>query len=117
MRSIFENIKGDRLIWAIVALLSILSFLPVYSASSDLAYDRGEGNTLVFVVMHFIELFLAFGIMYGVHRIRYQLISGIYLIMMIVVLVVLVITMMQGTVVGGASASRRRQIPIVGVSF
>jgi cell division protein FtsW len=117
MRSIFENIKGDRLIWAIVALLSILSFLPVYSASSDLAYDRGEGNTFVFFVKHFMHLFLGFGIMYGVHKIPYRYFRGLSLIMMPVVLVLLVITMMQGTVVGGATASRWIQIPIVGVSF
>src|SRR5690606_15422686 len=117
MKTLFENIKGDRLIWAIVALLSILSFLPVYSASSDLAYDRGEGNTFVFFVKHFMHLFLGFGIMYGVHKIPYRYFRGLSLIMMPVVLVLLVITMMQGTVVGGATASRWIQIPIVGVSF
>lgn len=117
MKSIFENIKGDRLIWAIVALLSILSFLPVYSASSDLAYDRGEGNTFVFFVKHFMHLFLGFGIMYGVHKIPYRYFRGLSLIMMPIVLVLLVITIMQGTVVGGATASRWIQIPIVGVSF
>ena len=117
MKTLFENIKGDRLIWAIVALLSILSFLPVYSASSDLAYDRGEGNTFVFFLKHFIHLFLGFGIMYGVHKIPYRYFRGLSLIMMPVVLVLLVITMMQGNVVGGASASRWIQIPIIGVSF
>lgn len=117
MKTLFENIKGDRLIWAIVALLSILSFLPVYSASSDLAYDRGEGNTFVFFVKHFMHLFLGFGIMYGVHKIPYRYFRGLSLVMMPVVLVLLVITMMQGNVVGGASASRWIQIPFVGVSF
>lgn len=117
MNSLFENIKGDRLIWAIVALLSILSFLPVYSASSDLAYDRGEGNTFIFFVKHFMHLFFGFGIMYGVHKIPYRYFRGLSLVMMPVVLVLLVITMMQGTVMGGASASRWIQIPIIGVSF
>ncbi|WP_100614210.1 FtsW/RodA/SpoVE family cell cycle protein [Confluentibacter citreus] len=117
LKALFENIKGDRLIWAIVALLAILSFLPVYSASSDLAYDRGEGNTFVFFVKHFMHLFLGFGIMYGVHKIPYRYFRGLSLVMMPVVLVLLVITMMQGTVMGGASASRWIQIPIVGMSF
>lgn len=117
MKALFENIKGDRLIWAIVALLSILSFLPVYSASSDLAYDRGEGNTFVFFIKHFMHLFLGLGIMYGVHKIPYRYFRGLSLIMMPLILVLLVITMMQGTVVGGASASRWIQIPFIGVSF
>ncbi|MGE5944360.1 MAG: FtsW/RodA/SpoVE family cell cycle protein, partial [Flavobacteriales bacterium] len=117
MKTLFENIKGDRLIWAIVALLAIVSFLPVYSASSDLAYDRGEGNTFMFFVKHFMHLFLGFGIIYGVHKIPYRYFRGLSLVMMPVVLVLLVITMMQGTVMGGASASRWIQIPIVGMSF
>ncbi|MBU3821071.1 FtsW/RodA/SpoVE family cell cycle protein [Flavobacteriaceae bacterium XHP0103] len=117
MGSIFQNIKGDRLIWAIVALLAILSFLPVYSASSDLAYDRGDGNTFVFFIKHFVHLFLGFAIIYGVHKIPYRYFRGLSLIVMPVVLVLLVITMMQGTVMGGATASRWIQIPIVGVSF
>jgi cell division protein FtsW len=117
LKALFENIKGDRSIWAVVALLSILSFLPVYSASSDLAYDRGDGNTFVFFVKHFMHLFLGFGIIYGVHKIPYRYFRGLSLVMMPVILVLLVITMMQGTVMGGASASRWIQIPIVGVSF
>ena len=41
------NIKGDRMIWAIVALLlAIFSFLPVYSAASNLAYSGGEGKDI-----------------------------------------------------------------------
>lgn len=117
LKTLFENIKGDRSIWAVVALLSILSFLPVYSASSDLAYDRGEGNTFIFFVKHFMHLFLGFAIIYGVHKIPYRYFRGLSLIMMPVILVLLVITMMQGTVMGGATASRWIQIPIVGVSF
>jgi cell division protein FtsW len=112
MKTVFENIKGDRLIWAIVALLAILSFLPVYSASSDLAYDRGEGNTFIFFVKHFMHLVLGFAIIYGVHKIPYRYFRGLSLIMIPVVLVLLVITMLQGKVVGGASASILIQIAI-----
>ncbi|GAA4238150.1 FtsW/RodA/SpoVE family cell cycle protein [Postechiella marina] len=117
MQKLFENIKGDRLIWAIVALLAILSFLPVYSAASDLAYDRYNGNTFILLVKHVVHLFLGFVIMYLVHKIPYRYFKGLSLVMVPIVLVLLVITMMQGTVMGGASASRWIQIPIVGMSF
>jgi len=117
MQTVFKNIKGDRLIWAIVALLAILSFLPVYSAASDLAYSRYDGNTFISFVKHFMHLFLGFAIMYGVHKIPYRYFKGLSLVMIPVVLVLLVITMMQGTVMGGASASRWIKIPIVGMSF
>ncbi|GAA4268241.1 FtsW/RodA/SpoVE family cell cycle protein [Hyunsoonleella aestuarii] len=117
MQQLFNNIKGDRLIWAIVALLAILSFLPVYSAASNLAYKGGNGNTFTFFVKHFMHLFLGFAIMYGVHKIPYRYFKGLSLIMIPIVLVLLGITMLQGTVVEGASASRWIQIPIVGMSF
>ena len=117
MGLLFKNIKGDRLIWAIVALLAILSFLPVYSAASDLAYSKYDGNTFISFVKHFMHLFLGFAIMYGVHKIPYRYFKGLSLVMIPVVLVLLVVTMMQGTVMGGASASRWIKIPIVGMSF
>lgn len=117
MQTLFDNIKGDRLIWAIVALLAILSFLPVYSAASDLAYDRYNGNTFILLVKHFVHLLMGLGIMYLVHKIPYRYFKGLSLFMLPFVLVLLVITMMQGTVMGGASASRWIQIPIIGMSF
>lgn len=117
MQTLFKNIKGDRLIWAIVALLAILSFLPVYSAASNLAYKGGGSNTFAFFVKHFMHLFLGFAIMYGVHKIPYRYFRGLSLVMIPVVLVLLGVTMMQGTVIEGANASRWIQIPFVGMSF
>jgi len=117
VNTVFKNIKGDRLIWAIVALLAILSFLPVYSAASNLAYRGGNASTFTFFVKHFMHLFLGFAIMYGVHKIPYRYFRGLSLIMIPVVLVLLVLTMLQGTTIEGASASRWIQIPIVGMSF
>ncbi|WP_346883043.1 FtsW/RodA/SpoVE family cell cycle protein [uncultured Algibacter sp.] len=117
MSQIFKNIKGDRLIWAIVALLAILSFLPVYSAASNLAYKSGSGNTFTFFIKHFVHLILGFAIIYGVHKIPYRYFKGLSLVMIPIVLVLLGLTMMQGTTIEGANASRWIQIPIVGVSF
>ncbi|WP_203255891.1 FtsW/RodA/SpoVE family cell cycle protein [Hyunsoonleella ulvae] len=115
MQQVFKNIKGDRLIWAIVSLLAILSFLPVYSAASNLAY-KGEGtNTFVYFVKHFVFLLSGFLIMYGAHKIPYRYFKGLSLVMIPVVLVLLAITALQGETVGGATASR--WIKIGGVSF
>ncbi|WP_339917294.1 FtsW/RodA/SpoVE family cell cycle protein [Yeosuana marina] len=117
MQALFNNIKGDRLIWAIVALLAIFSFLPVYSAASNLAYSGGNTSTFSFFVKHFMHLFLGFVIMYGVHKIPYRYFKGLSLIMIPIVLVLLVVTMVQGITIEGANASRWIQIPIVGMSF
>ena len=50
MKLIFDKIKGDKIIWTIVSLLAIFSFLPVYSASSnfgnDLIFSKSQQSTL-----------------------------------------------------------------------
>jgi len=117
MKQIFQNIKGDRLIWALVALLAMFSFLPVYSASSNLAYTYGNGNTISFLVKHFVHLILGFTIMFAVHKIPYRYFRGLSLMAMPFVIVLLVVTMFQGTTIEGANASRWIKIPIVGFSF
>ena len=43
MNKILSNTKGDRWIWLIVILLSLISLLAVYSAIGSLAYKRGVG--------------------------------------------------------------------------
>ena len=105
------------MIWAIVALLAIFSFLPVYSAASNLAYTGGAGNTFTFFVKHFMHLFLGFAIIYGVHKIPYRYFRGLSIVMIPIVLVLLLVTMLQGTTIDGANASRWIQIPFVGMSF
>ena len=117
MQTLFKNIKGDRLIWAIAALLAIFSFLPVYSAASNLAYVGGVGNTFSFFVKHLMHLFLGFAIMYGVHKVPYRYFRGLSMVMIPIVIVLLIVTMLQGTTIEGANASRWIQIPFVGMSF
>ena len=117
MQELFNNLKGDRLIWAIAALLAIVSFLPVYSAASNLAYVSGNGNTFSYFVKHFVHLFLGFAIIYGVHKIPYRYFRGLSMVMIPVVLVLLGVTLFQGTTIEGANASRWIQVPIVGFTF
>lgn len=117
MQQLFNNIKGDRLIWAIAALLAIFSFLPVYSAASNLANLSVDGSTFNYFVKHFVHLFLGFVIIYGVHRVPYRYFRGLSMVMIPVVLVLLVVTMLQGNTIGGANASRWIRVPLVGFTF
>jgi cell division protein FtsW len=117
VKSIFKNIQGDSVIWAIIGVLAIFSFLPVYSASSNLAYLYGDGNTFKFLAKHFAHLVLGFGILYGVHKIPYHYFRGLSMIALPIVVVLLLITMAQGTTIGGANASRWIRVPLVGVTF
>ncbi|MBK5213426.1 MAG: FtsW/RodA/SpoVE family cell cycle protein [Flavobacteriaceae bacterium] len=117
MKNIFQYIQGDRAIWGIVFLLALFSFLPVYSASSNLAYLYGDGSTLPYLLTHFAHLVLGIAILYGVHKIPYNYFRGLSIIAIPVIILLLIITMAEGTTIEGANASRWIRIPFVGVTF
>ncbi|MFT5078298.1 MAG: cell division protein FtsW [Planctomycetota bacterium] len=117
MKSIFKSIKGDKAIWAVAGLLALFSFLPVYSASSNLAYLYDDGNTIKYLIKHFAHLVLGFSILYGIHKIPFHYFKGLSIIALPIVIVLLVITIAQGTTIEGANASRWIRIPLVGVGF
>lgn len=116
MRELFRHIKGDRTIWALVAILAIFSFMPVYSASANLVNVVG-GSTLGYLLKHVVLLIMGFAIIYGVHRIPYRYFSGGSVLMLPVVFVLLIFTLAQGNTIGGANASRWIRIPFVGIGF
>ena len=113
----FQLLKGDKVLWGILALLAIFSFLPVFSASSNLVYVVGRGTPWGYLVKHFVILVIGFVLMYSVHKIPFHYFKGISILMLPVVLVLLVYTASQGTVIEGANASRWVKIPFIGLSF
>ena len=115
MKTIFQYIKGDRTIWAIVAILAIFSFMPVYSASTNLVYVVGSGSSLGYLFKHIVLLIMGFAIIYGVHKVPYRYFSGGSVLMLPVIIVLLIYTLSQGTTIGGANASR--WIRIGGIGF
>ena len=117
MKNILKNIEGDRAIWAIVTVLAILSFLPVYSASTNLVYVVNNGTTTFHLFKHAFLLSCGFLIIYAVHKIPFRYFSGGSVLMIPFVILLLIYTLTQGTVIGGANASRWIQIPFIGVGF
>ncbi len=117
MNNFFSRIKGDKTIWASAALLAIFSFLPVYSASSNLAYLYGDGSTFPYLVNHFIYLFLGFVIMFFVHKVPYHYFVGLSILVLPVLILLLIFTVSQGMVIDGANASRWIEIPFINKTF
>ncbi|MFT5753387.1 MAG: cell division protein FtsW [Flavobacterium sp.] len=117
MNEFIKNLKGDKGIWALVFLLALISFMPVYSASTNLVYVIGKGSTLGYLVKHLGHLFLGFCIIYFVHKMPYHYTKALSMLLMPLVIVLLIYTMFQGTIIGGANASRWISIPFVGLSF
>jgi cell division protein FtsW len=117
MFDIIGKIRGDKTIWAIVFLLALISFLPVYSASTNLVYVIGKGTTIGYLFKHFVHVMLGFGIIYAIHKTPYHYFKALSIFGIPLVILLLVYTLFKGTEIGGANASRWIQIPFVGVSF
>ena len=113
----FHSLKGDKVLWGILALLAIFSFLPVFSASSNLAHVVGKGTPWGYLFKHFIILIIGFILMYSAHRVHYNYFKGISILMLPVVIILLIYTASQGTEIQGANASRWIRLPIIGLSF
>jgi cell division protein FtsW len=118
MKELINKLKGDKGIWSFVALLALFSFMPVFSASSNLAYlGHGTGNTLGYLVKHLAHICIGFLITYWVHKIPYHYFRAISKALLPVVWILLAYTLIKGTVIAGANASRWIQIPFIGLSF
>ena len=112
-----ELLKGDKVLWGILALLAIFSFLPIFSSSTNLVYVVGKGTPWGYFFKHFIILAVGFLLMLSIHKIPYDYFKGISILMIPVVILLLIYTLSQGTLISGANASRWIKIPIIGVSF
>jgi cell division protein FtsW len=114
---IFKNIQGDKAMWAVVALLALISFLPVYSASGNLENVVQNGTAIGHLAKHAFLLGMGFVIMFGIHKIPTHFFKGLSLIGMPIVLLLLVYTLAQGSTIDGANASRWIKIPFTSIGF
>jgi len=117
MKGFLTSLEGDRTIWALLSMLAVLSFLPVYSASSNLVYVVNKGTTLGYFLKHAVLLFIGFVIIYGVHKIPYKYVSAASVLLFPVIIVLLMVALVQGQSIEGAFASRWLRSPIIGVGF
>lgn len=118
MKNLINSLHGDKVIWALVAFLAVFSFMPVFSASSNLAYMRhGTGNTLTYLIKHAVHIIIGFFIIYKIHKVPYHYFRGVSRIALPFVWLLLGYTLVKGTVIDGANASRWIQIPFLGISF
>ncbi len=108
-----SNLKGDKVVWYVVLALSIFSFLPVFSASSNF------GSTLIFsnLFKHVAIIIIGILIMYATHLVDYKYFKGLSKIILPFVILLLAFTAFQGNEIEGANANRWLNIPFVGVSF
>lgn len=112
--SIIQNIKGDRVIWAVVIILSVFSILAVYSSTGTLAYRYKQGNTEYYLLKHLSILGFGLALMYLAHLIPFHFYGRLSRLALIIAIPLLFYTLLFGTSIHGAS--RWQTLPIINVS-
>lgn len=107
--------KGDKVIWAIVVFLSLVSLLAVYSATGSLAYRERGGHTEYYLLKQLTVLVMGLLIIYFAHRVNYTIYSRVAQIGFIISIPLLIYTLAFGSHIN--DASRWIRLPIINLTF
>ena len=113
----FELLKGDKVLWSVILLISFFSVFPVYSASSNLEYIVNSGTTTSHLMKHTFFVVLGLAVMRAVGFFKYEHLGKLSSILLAVTVILLGLTMITGQTIDGASASRWLKIPGTPISF
>lgn len=106
-----KNLQGDRVIWAVVLGLSLISILVVYSSIGTMAF-RQSRSTEGILLKHTFHIFIGLAAMWLAHKIDYRFYSRISKIALWVSIPLLIYTFTNGVSIN--DASRWISIPIFG---
>lgn len=109
-----KNLQGDRVIWAVVFALSLISILVVYSSIGTLAYKR-TASPESYLLKHTFMVFLGLAAMWFAHRIDYRYYSKISRLALWISVPLLIYTFTNGTTIN--DAARWITLPIINTSF
>ncbi|MFT6321891.1 MAG: cell division protein FtsW [Granulosicoccus sp.] len=112
---LYAKLRGDRVIWMIVAILSIYSILAVYSASTTEAYRLSGGNTEAAMIKHTTLILFGLFLTYVCYLTPYIQYSKLAPYLMLITIPLLVYTIAFG--VEYNEATRWVRVPFVGLTF
>lgn len=115
INKILDKTKGDRWIWLIIILLSMISILTVYSATGTYAYKTGKTVEKILLTKHLIFVIMGIGMIYIAHLLDYKYYAGISKVLMIITIPLLFYTAIFGANIN--EASRWVKIPVIGLTF
>jgi cell division protein FtsW len=107
--------RGDKFIWGIVVLLSLVSILVVYSATGSLAYKMYKGNTSIYLFKQVSFTLVGVLVIYFLHRINYTLFSRVATILFMLSIPLLIYTLFFGTKIN--EGSRWIRLPIINLTI
>ncbi|MEO5975660.1 MAG: putative peptidoglycan glycosyltransferase FtsW [Chryseolinea sp.] len=106
-----KNLQGDKVIWAVVFALSMISIMVVYSSIGTLAYKRTQSPES-FLIKHALTVFIGIAAMWFAHKIDYRYYSKISKIALWISIPLLIYTFTNGVTLN--EAARWIQVPIIG---
>ena len=109
-----EKTQGDKVIWAIVIVLSLVSLLVVYSATNSLAYKLYKGNTFIYLFKQIAFITLGILIVYFAHRVNYTIYSRVAKVMFYISIVLLIYTLFFGAKIN--DGSRWIKLPFINLT-
>ena len=112
--NLVSKTKGDRVIWAIVIILTLVSLLVVYSSTGSLAYKYSK-STESFLFKQFAFIILGVIIIYFAHRVNYTIYSRIALILFMIAIPLLIYTYFFGAKIN--EGSRWIKLPVINMTF
>ena len=106
-----ENLQGDRVIWAVVFALSLISILVVYSSIGTLAFKRTESPES-FLIKHTFTVLVGIAAMWFAHRVDYRYYSRLSKFALWISIPLLIYTFTNGVTIN--DAARWIHVPIIG---
>lgn len=117
MNILNRYIKGDRYLWAFISILAIFSFLPVYSASTNLVVHHNHATVFHYLFKHALFLIIGFFILFCTQLIDYKYFGGLAIFAMPIILILLFFTLLQGQNIEGSNAARWITLRFINISF
>lgn len=115
LNRINAELKGDRVIWAILAVLSVFSILVVYSSTGTLAWRERGGDTEAYLFKHSMILAMGLALAYLAYLMHYRRYAKLAPILLLAAVPLLLLTIMFGAEIN--DARRWIVIPGLGLSF
>lgn len=113
--NLLKKTRGDKVIWALVGLLVLVSLLVVYSATGSLAYKMYKGNTEVYLFKQIAFIAIGFCVIYFAHLVNYTIYSRIAKLLFLLCIPLLFYTLFFGVTLN--EGSRWIKLPIINMTM
>ncbi len=112
--NLLSKTKGDKVIWALVILLTLVSLLAVYSATGSLAYKNYKGNTEIYLFKQIAFIMAGIMVIYFAHLVNYTFYSKAAQIAFLISLPLLFYTLFFGVKMN--EGSRWIRLPLINMT-